>query len=271
MITIKIGGSVVDEIHPTAIPDIRSAAESEGVIIVHGGGKAVTGVCEQMGKRPRFVTSPGGIKSRYTDRETAEIFTMVMAGRINKEIVRRLQQNGINAVGLSGADAGLIRAERKKRLIIMNEKGRRQAIDGGYTGKISYVNAEFIKSLLGQGVTPVIAPVAIGTEYEMLNVDGDRAAANVAGATGCDKVLFITNVDGLMLDGQLVTGMSRSEAGEAMPRIGPGMEKKVLASTEAIDMGVSTALIASGRRENPVSRAISEEGCTVIRKGRRLQ
>ena len=266
MITIKIGGSVVDEMHPSAVSDIKKVAECESVIIVHGGGKAVTSVCEQMGVEPRFVTSPSGIRSRYTDRETARIFTMVMSGMVNKEIVRLLQQNGINAVGLSGADARTIRAERKKRLIIVNEKGRKQAIDGGYTGKISEVNSGFIKGLLGQGIVPVISPVAISEEYEMLNVDGDRAAANVAGATGSDKVLFITNVDGLMLDDRLVTGMSRQEARDAMPKIGPGMEKKVLASTEAIDMGVRTALIASGRRENPISRAIAGENCTVIRK-----
>ena len=258
---------MVDELHPSAVSDIKEVARSEGVILVHGGGKEVSNVCKQMGKEPRFVTSPSGIRSRYTDKETVEIFTMVMSGRINKGIVRLLQQNGINAVGLSGADAGLVRAERKKRLIIINEKGRKQAIDGGYTGKITEVNSGFIKNLLGQGITPVIAPVAISEEYEMLNVDGDRAAAYVAGATGCDKVLFVTNVDGLLMDDRLVDELSESEARKIMPRIGPGMEKKVLASTEAIGMGVRTALIASGLRENPISTAISQKGCTVIRGG----
>ena len=265
MITIKIGGSVVDEMHESTISDIKDVARYESIIIVHGGGKAVTRTCEKMGKEPRFVTSPSGIKSRYTDKETADIFTMVMSGGVNKEIVRLLQKNGINAVGISGADAGLIRAQRKKRLLIINEKGRKQAIDGGYTGKISKVNSGFIKTMLGQGIIPVISPVALSEEYEMLNVDGDRAAANVAGATGCDKVLFVTNVDGLMFDDKLVTYMSKQDAQDAMPKIGPGMEKKVLASTEALEMGVRTALIASGKRKNPISSAISEKECTVIR------
>ncbi len=105
MITIKIGGSVVDNLHPSTITDIKKIVESEGVIIVHGGGKEVTKVCKQLGKEPKFVTSPSGIKSRYTDKETAEIFTMVMSGRINKTIVQMLQKNGINAIGLSGVDA----------------------------------------------------------------------------------------------------------------------------------------------------------------------
>ena len=265
MITIKIGGSVVDNLHPTTISDIKKVAQQEGVILVHGGGKEVTKVCEQLGKEPKFVTSPSGIKSRYTDKETAEIFTMVMSGRINKTIVRMLQQNGINAIGLSGVDAKVIQAERKKKLLIVNEKGRKQAIDGGYTGKISSVNSELIKSLLDQGLTPVISPIAISEESDFLNVDGDRAAAYVAGAIKSDKVLFITNVDGLLMDDKLVQKLTLAEAKEIRPKIGPGMEKKILAATEALDMGVTEALIGNGQKENPISAAISHDNCTVIK------
>lgn len=264
MITIKIGGSVVDNLHPSFILDLKKVAEKEGLILVHGGGKEVTKVCEQLGKDAKFVTSPSGIKSRYTDKETAEIFTMVMSGRINKNIVQMLQKNEINAIGLSGVDAKVIQADRKKKLLIINEKGRKQAIDGGYTGKITGINSQFIKSLLQQGLTPVISPIAISEESDFLNVDGDRAAAYVAGRTSADKVLFITNVDGLLLDDKLVPKLTLNEAKEIRPKIGPGMEKKILASTEALDMGVKVALIANGQRENPISSAIAHESCTVI-------
>jgi acetylglutamate/LysW-gamma-L-alpha-aminoadipate kinase len=264
MITIKIGGSVVDNLHPSTILDIKKFVESEGVVLVHGGGKEVTKVCEQLGKEIKFVTSPSGIKSRYTDKETIEIFTMVMAGRINKTIVQMLQKNGINAIGLSGVDAKVIQAERKKKLIIINEKGRKQAIDGGYTGKIKEINSSLIKNLLEQGLTPVISPIAIGEESEFLNVDGDRAAAYVAGKVGSDKVLFITNVDGLLMDDKLVTKLTLAEAKEIRPKIGPGMEKKILASAEALDMGVKEALIANGQKENPISSALAHDNCTVI-------
>ena len=264
MITIKIGGSVVDNLHSTTISDIKKVVESEGVILVHGGGKEVTKVCEQLGKEIKFVTSPSGIKSRYTDKETVEIFTMVMAGRINKTIVQMLQKNGINAIGLSGVDAKVIQAERKKKLIIINEKGRKQAIDGGYTGKIKEINSSLIKNLVEQGLTPVISPIAIGEESEFLNVDGDRAAAYVAGKIGSDKVLFITNVDGLLMDDKLVTKLTLAEAKEIRPKIGPGMEKKILASAEALDMGVKEALIANGQKENPISSALAHDNCTVI-------
>lgn len=264
MITIKIGGSVVDDLHSSTISDIKKISKKEGIIIVHGGGKEVTKVCEQLGVAPKFITSPSGIKSRYTDKETAEIFTMVMSGRINKNIVRMLQKNGINAVGLSGVDGKVIQAERKKKLLIVNEKGRKQVIDGGYTGKISNINDSLIKSLLKQGITPVISPIALSEESEFLNVDGDRAAAYVAGKVQSDKVLFITNVDGLLMDNKLVKKLTLAEAKEIRPKIGPGMEKKILASTEALDMGVKEALIANGQRENPISAAIAHDNCTVI-------
>jgi len=266
MITIKIGGSVVDNLHPSTISDIKRVAEEEGVILVHGGGKEVTKVTEQLGKEPKFVVSPSGIKSRYTDKETSEIFTMVMSGRINKAIVQMLQKNGVNAVGLSGMDGKTIEADRKKKLMIMNEKGRKQMIDGGYTGKISNVNSELIKTIMDKGYTPVISPIAISEESEFLNVDGDRAAANVAGHVKSDKVLFITNVDGLLMEDKLVEKLSLAEAKEIMPKIGFGMEKKILAATEALEMGVSEALIANGQKENPISSAMKHDNCTVISK-----
>ena len=266
MITIKIGGILEDNLHPTTISDIKKIVEQEGVVLVHGGGKEVTKVSKELGKEPKFVVSPGGIKSRYTDKETAEIFTMVMSGKINKTIVCMLQKNGINAIGLSGIDGKIIQAERKKKLLIINEKGRKQAIDGGYTGRITNVNASLLKSLLEQGYTPVISPIAISEEFDCLNVDGDRAAAYVAGKIQSDKVLFLTNVDGLLMDEKLVKSLTLDEAKAIIPKIGFGMEKKILAATEALDMGVKEALIANGQRENPISAAIAHDKCTVIQK-----
>lgn len=265
MITIKIGGSIIDNLHPTTIADIKKVSQ-QGVILVHGGAKQVTQISEALGKKQKFIVSPSGIKSRFTDQETVEIFTMVMSGKINKTIVRMLQKNGINAVGLSGIDGQILQADRKKKLIVVNEKGRKMAIDGGYTGKIREVNASLIKSILDQGYTPVISPVAISEEYDFLNVDGDRAAAYVAGKVKADRILFLTNVDGLLMDNKLVKNLSLSEAKEMLPKIGHGMEKKVLAATESLEMGVNEALIANGQKENPVSSALSHDNCTVITK-----
>ena len=112
----------------------------------------------------------------------------------------------------------------------------------------------------------VISPIAISEEFDFLNVDGDRAAAYVAGKMQSDKILFLTNVDGLLMDDKLVTKLSLEEAKAMLPKIGFGMEKKILAATEAIEMGVKQALVASGQRENPISRAIDNDNCTVISK-----
>ena len=110
----------------------------------------------------------------------------------------------------------------------------------------------------------MISPIAMSEESEFLNIDGDRAAAYVAGQVGCDKVLFITNVDGLLMDDKLGSKINIGRSKRIRPKIGPGMEKKILASTEALDMGVKEALIGNGQRENPISSAIAHDNCTVI-------
>lgn len=266
MIVIKIGGSVVDGLHPSTLADIKAISQKEKLVFVHGGGKEVTATATKLGKEQKFIVSPGGVRSRYTDRETAEIYTMVMSGRINKAIVGMLLRQGIKAVGIAGIDAGMLKAERKKKLLIVNEKGRKMIIDGGYTGKISDVDPSLVNSLVGGGYVPVVSPVALSEDFDFLNVDGDRAAAYVAGGIRADKVIFITNVNGLILNEKLVTGMTLEQAKAALPKIGFGMEKKVLACTEAIEMGVGEAIIASGQVENPVSSAIAHANCTVITK-----
>lgn len=266
MIVIKIGGSVVDGLHPSTIQDIKNLSLSNDIVIVHGGGKEVTNIGNKMGKEQTFIVSPGGVRSRYTDKETVEIYTMVMSGKINKTIVRMLLQHGIDAVGISGIDGSILNAERKKKLVILNEKGRKMVIDGGYTGKISNVNAKLINTLLEKKFLPVISPIALSEDYEFLNVDGDRAAANIAGGLNAEKAIFITNVNGLMLNDVLVKEMTCGQAKDILPKIGFGMEKKVLACTEALEMGVSETIIASGQVENPISSAISHINCTVISK-----
>ena len=266
MIVIKIGGSIVDGLHPSTISDIKTLLEKEKIVLVHGGGKEVTNIGNKLGKEQKFIVSPGGVRSRYTDKETVEIYTMVMSGKINKAIVQMLLNSNIRAVGISGIDGATIKAERKKKLVILNAKGRKMAIDGGYTGKIKNVDPALIKILLSNGFVPIISPIALSEETEFLNVDGDRAAAYVAGSLSADKVIFITNVNGLILDDELVKNMNYTEAKASLAKIGHGMEKKVLACTEAIEMGVKVAIIASGNVENPISAALSHTNCTVISK-----
>jgi acetylglutamate/LysW-gamma-L-alpha-aminoadipate kinase len=121
-----------------------------------------------------------------------------------------------------------------------------------------------LNTLAIEGYVPVISPVALSEEFDFLNVDGDRAAAYIAAGVRADKVIFITNVDGLVIEQKLVTKLTVDEAKVVLPKIGFGMEKKVLACIEALEMGVKEAIISTGQRENPISSAILHHNCTVI-------
>ncbi len=265
MIVLKVGGDIFRRgLNDSLAEDIKKVLEKDRIVMVHGGGDEVTEIAEKLGKKQVFVTSPGGIRSRYTDKETVEIYTMVMAGRINKAIVRWLLSKGLSAVGLSGIDGALMMAKRKKRLIIIDERGRRRIIEGGFTGKIIRVNSKLLKLLLECGYIPVISPIAIGEENEYLNVDSDRAAGQIAGALKADKVIFLTDVPGIRLGEKYVNKLSLNEAKDILPKMGAGMDKKVIASIEALEAGVKETVIASGLIDNPILAALNGLNGTVI-------
>jgi [amino group carrier protein]-L-2-aminoadipate 6-kinase len=148
MIVVKIGGSIVEGLHSSILDDFVELSKREKIVIVHGGGKDVTNTANLMGKEQNFILSPEGKRSRYTDKETSMIYTMVMSGKINKNITAMLSEKGILSVGITGIDGETIRAQRKKKLIILNEKGRKMIIDGGYTGKVSSIDTRLIDILL---------------------------------------------------------------------------------------------------------------------------
>ncbi len=264
-IVCKIGGSIIEGIDASFIEDIKELrAGGFRIILVHGGADQVTAVAEKLGKQQLFIKSPEGIKSRYTDGETAEIFTMVMSGMIAKKIVQSLQKNGINAVSLTGLDGMFLRAERKKRLVVVDELGRKVAIEGGYTGKINLVNTEFIGSILDSSIVPVISPIAVGEEWELLNVDGDRAASHIAGAIQADAAVFLTDTEGLIFEGSLIGRLTTERATELLPVIGSGMDKKIIAASEAVEMGAKRSVISSGLRKNPLQNALKGGGTQVF-------
>jgi acetylglutamate/LysW-gamma-L-alpha-aminoadipate kinase len=268
MIVLKIGGDIfLKGLKSTLGNDIKKTLENEEIVIVHGGGDEVTHIAERLGKEQVFITSPSGIRSRYTDKETVEIYAMVMAGRINKAIVRWLLSQGIPAVGLAGIDAGSLKAKRKKRLLIIDERNRKRIIDGGFTGKITKVNTALLELLVENGYVPVVAPIALGEENEMLNVDSDRAAGQIAGALKVNNIVFLTDVEGVLLKGEPVRNLTVEDAERLLPEIGPGMDKKVLASVEALKGGAKEAVIASGLVEEPVTSALSHAKGTVISVG----
>lgn len=264
-LVLKIGGSLVKQGIPQALlEDIKGVASANQLIVVHGGGDIVTELATRLGKEQTFITSPEGIRSRYTDRETADIYSMVMTGKIAQDLVLRLAANGVRAVSVSGIDGGLMTGRRKKKLVVVDDRGRKMLIDGGYTGRVETVNTALLDSLFGAGFVPLVSPVAISEDNEPLNIDGDRAASAVAHAIKADLVIFFTNVDGLVLDGALVPSLTAAEARSKLPLIGVGMQKKIIASVEAREGGVKEAIICSGTRPEPLQSAIMHQGCTVI-------
>ncbi len=266
LIVAKTGGNVLEGGVPEAIIlDVAALLSSHKLVFVHGGGVEVTDIATRLGKPQTFVVSPRGFRSRYTDRETAAIYTMVMVGKLSTQIVAALERQDIPAVGLSGLDGRLIQAQRKKRLIIRDERGRRRVIDGGYTGTIHAVNTRLLHLLLENSFVPVVAPVASSEDFEPLNVDGDRSAAYIAGALKADKLILLTDVAGLLVDGAVVPQLSAQDARALLPKIGPGMITKVYASLEALEQGVDEVIIGSGLVDTPISSAIAHQSGTVIR------
>ena len=266
MVTVvKIGGSLHSKgISKNLFEDIKNFSKTESLIVVHGGGNTVTDIAEKLGKKQEFIVSPSGVKSRYTDKETASIFMMVMCGKINKEIVVSLQSLGVNAVGLGGVDGNRLNAIRKKTLLIIDERKRKRAIEGGFTGKIQNVNTELLNDLIKSGYLPVISPVALSDESEVLNVNGDRAASNIASHLKANRVIFLTDVDGILLNDKLVTNLTLAQSKEILPELGFGMEQKLISCIESLDNGVNEGIIASGLVDNPISSAVAHSDCTVI-------
>jgi acetylglutamate/LysW-gamma-L-alpha-aminoadipate kinase len=175
-----------------------------------------------------------------------------------------LETQGIQAVGLSGLDAAILKGERKTKLIAVDERGRKKVMDGGYTGKITHVNTDLLNLLLEKGYVPIVTPIALSQDFEPLNVDGDRTAATIAGALKADKLILLTDVEGLMLKGERVPKIAATEVKEVLSSIGGGMSTKVHAGLEALNQGVKEVLVTSGKVKQPITCALNHQVGTVI-------
>lgn len=267
MIVVKAGGSAGLDTEAVCSDVAELVKEGEQVVLVHGGSHETNTISEKLGHPPRMVTSASGHVSRYTDRETLEIYAMVTGGRINKLLVERLQRLGVNAIGLSGLDGRLLEAKRKAALRIV-EDGKTKVLRDEYSGIIERVNNALLLTLLGEGYTPVVAPLAISYESEAVNVDGDRAAAAIGSALKCQALVILSNVPGLLREVHDETSLIRhlplTQAQDHLDRYAQGrMKRKVLGAIEALQGGVGRVIIADGRVSQPVRRALSGHG-TVI-------
>jgi acetylglutamate/LysW-gamma-L-alpha-aminoadipate kinase len=266
VIVVKVGGSLGID-YDAVCSDLASIIKAgRKAILVHGGSAETNRISELLGKPARMVTSVSGYESRYTDRETLEIFEMVYCGKMNKGIVEKLQKQGVNAVGLSGLDGRIWEGIRKATITIV-EAGKKKVLREDFTGKVEKVNLELIELLLSGGFTPVLTPPAVSYEGEAINVDGDRAAAMLAAALKVDKLVILSNVPGLLRDvrdeSSLIADIPFDQVEKFAAFAKGRMRKKVLGAVEAIRDGVKEVVFADARRTLPITEALSGRG-TVI-------
>jgi len=227
------------------------------VVLVHGGGPDVSEMMTKLGKKPEFVDG-----LRVTDRETVDIVQMVLAGKINKTLVNLLEMKGGHAIGLSGMDGRMIEAKRKDERL-------------GYVGEITAVNIAPLKDLIERGYIPVVSTLGCDGEGNTYNINGDTAAAAIAGALGVERLIMMTDIAGILRDrddpSTLIPEITVAEA-ETLKKEGivsGGMIPKVECCIDAIRRGVKKVIIMDGRVPHSIlMELLTDEGAgTLVRGG----
>lgn len=230
-IVIKISGHQIDDVEfLTALAETIAKLQTP-MVIVHGGGKEISILQEKLGIEPHYVD---GI--RVTDEQSLAIVTMVLCGSVNKRLVQYLLKQGLDAQGVSGIDRGLIRAKKMPH----------PTIDMGFTGEVTEVHGEILLEMLAQGITPVVAPLSLG-EDSHYNVNGDHVAGAIATAIDADRVIFLSNVEGVLID-DVVSPELTTQKTENLIQDGViygGMIPKVQTALHALQSGVSQVVITN--------------------------
>lgn len=249
-VVIKYGGNAMinEDLKKKVIQDII-LMKYVGMkpVVVHGGGPDITSFLKKVGKETEFVSG-----LRVTDKETVTIAEMVLVGKINTEIVSLLNAQGVTAVGLSGKDGDLIKA--KKHLAVVHENGVTKKVDIGFVGDVTKINTEVLNTLLDNGYIPVIAPIGVGKDNESFNINADYVAAEVAGALQAEKLLLLTDIEGIYADyhdkSSLISTLTRKEAQSMIEEgaIAGGMIPKVEACLRALEAGANKTHIIDGRQ-----------------------
>ncbi|QHT63413.1 acetylglutamate kinase [Paenibacillus lycopersici] len=245
---MKCGGSTLAALPASFFEELRDLqAQGVKVVIVHGGGPAISETLGKLGIESEFV---GGL--RKTSNEVLDVVEMVLAGRINKEIVRRIQQSGARALGLSGVDGELIQARP-----VAN------AAEIGFVGDVTDVNAAIIEGVMNMGYIPVIAPIGIDAAAQRYNINADTAAGAVASHLGVERMIVVTDVPGIMNGEKQVLPSVTVEQIEAMIASGEiygGMIPKVRAAIACIQGDVKEVVIVNGDMPGVLSKAVLEGG-----------
>jgi len=258
-LVVKVGGAVGNSLDSV----ISDLAGRKDYVLVHGGSKEVDQLGAALGRPAEYYTSPSGVVSRRSDAAHLEVVVLALAGKVQTDIVAAFAKRGVRAVGLSGVDDRLLLARRKEgtRAVV---GGRTVHLTDDLSGTVEKVNDGLLRLLLGAGIAPVVGPPAVTASGEVVNVDADRAAAQVAVALGAEALLLLTNVPGLLRDADDPTSL--------IPRVGPQafeealgfargrMRKKLLAAREAREGGVPKVVIAPSDGSAPVEQALLGHG-----------
>lgn len=232
-VVIKYGGKAMvdDQLKDSVMTDIALLVlVGIRVVIVHGGGPQISQLLEKLNMKVSFID---GI--RVTDAQTMEVVRMVLTGKVNRELVQLLNLHGIRAIGLSGEDGNLIMAEQISPEL-------------GYAGRAVRVNSDMLVSLIDSGYVPVIATTGVDEQGNAYNVNADNAAELVARSIKAHKLIFLTDVDGIRVDGKLVSSIDVGEARDLInaEKVTEGMKQKLLACLNAVEGGVESAHILNG-------------------------
>jgi len=262
-IVLKIGGAKA--VDPAGALDDIAHLSSQGnsLIIVHGGSTAIDENLERMGLSPNYVETPAGVIGRFTDEATMKVFTMTMAGSLNTNLVVKLQNLNINAVGLSGVDGRLLYGPRKDSIRAI-ENGKKKILRGDHSGKITSVNTDLIQLLLDNGYVPVISPPMLAEDGIAVNTDADRASSSLAGSLSATLV-SLTDVSGIYRDisdpTTLISSAQTPEQYSLLQNAAEGfMTRKLMAATDALQQGAEKAIIASANEEHPLLSALDGGG-----------
>lgn len=258
-IVVKVGGAVGNSLAPV----VSDLAQRKDFVLVHGGSKEADELGAALGRPAQYYTSPSGVVSRRSDAAHLEVLVLALAGKVQTAIVTEFAKHDVRAVGLSGVDDRLLLARRKEGARALIE-GRTVRLADDLSGTVEHVNVGLLKLLLAAGIAPVVGPPAITASGEVVNVDADRAAAQVAVALGAEALLLLTNVPGLLHDPEdpasLVTTVGRDEFEACLGLARGRMRKKLLAAREARDGGVPRVVIASSASPAPVEAALAGHG-----------
>jgi len=232
-------------------------------VVVHGGGPQIDDLLKQLGKKGEFVQG-----MRVTDAATMDVVEMVLGGQVNKEIVSLINQHGGRAVGLTGADGGLIRA---KKMLVRGDGDSDELIDIGQVGEVESIDPEIVHRLHTHDFIPVIAPLGVGKKGETYNINADLVAGKVAEILKAEKLIVLTNMPGVLdQNGNLLTGLSAKKIDElfANGTISGGMLPKISSALDAVKNGVNTCHIIDGRVEHALLlEVLTDEGVgTLIRR-----